>query len=45
MALLSPTELGSLINSTWSSERTLSANLYTVIYAALELALSRLPAP
>jgi hypothetical protein len=34
-----------LINRTWSSDRTLSANLYTVIYTALELALSRLPTP
>jgi hypothetical protein len=34
-----------LINRTWDSERTISANLYTVIYTALDLALSRLPTP
>ena len=42
-SLLPPAELGPLINSTWSSDLTVSANLYTVIYAALDLALSRLP--
>ena len=40
-SLLPPAELGPLINSTWSGDRTISANLYTVVYTALELALSR----
>lgn len=44
MGLLPPEELGPLINSTWNSDSTLSQNLYTVIYTAIELALSRLPA-
>lgn len=39
--LLPPAELSTLIDSVWSSDRTISANLYAVVYTALELALAR----
>jgi hypothetical protein len=43
--LLTPGELGFLINEIWNSDLTLSSNLRTVVYTALELALTRYAAP